>query len=32
VLEERTVRDLVPKLKAMGACGIVETPINKIIP
>ena len=32
VLDERIVRDLVPKLKAMGACGIVETPINKIIP
>lgn len=32
VLDEKIVRDLVPRLKAMGACGIVETPINKIIP
>jgi len=32
VLDEKCVRDLVPRLKAMGACGIVETPINKIIP
>jgi ATP phosphoribosyltransferase len=32
IIDERIVRDLVPKLKAMGACGIVEMPINKIIP
>jgi ATP phosphoribosyltransferase len=32
VIDERVVRDLVPKLKAFGACGIVEMPINKIIP
>lgn len=32
VLDEKIVRDLVPRLKSMGACGIVETPINKIIP
>lgn len=32
VLDERVVRDLVPMLKAKGAQGIVETPINKIIP
>jgi ATP phosphoribosyltransferase len=31
VLDERVVRDLVPRLKALGACGIVESPINKII-
>jgi ATP phosphoribosyltransferase len=31
ILEERTVRDLVPKLKAAGAEGIVEYPLNKIV-
>lgn len=32
VLDERVVRDLAPRLKQLGAQGIVETPINKIIP
>jgi ATP phosphoribosyltransferase len=31
ILAEDTVRTLVPKLKAAGACGIVEYPLNKII-
>jgi ATP phosphoribosyltransferase len=31
VIEERTVRDLVPRLKAAGAEGIVEYPLNKIV-
>ena len=31
VVEERLVRDLVPVLKAAGATGIIELPINKII-
>jgi ATP phosphoribosyltransferase len=31
ILEERTVRDLVPRLKAAGAEGIVEYPLNKIV-
>jgi ATP phosphoribosyltransferase len=31
ILSEDTVRTLVPKLKAAGACGIVEYPLNKII-
>ncbi len=31
VIEERTVRDIVPKLKAAGAEGIVEYPLNKIV-
>jgi ATP phosphoribosyltransferase len=31
ILEERTVRDLMPKLKAAGAEGIVEYPLNKIV-
>jgi ATP phosphoribosyltransferase len=31
VLEERTVRDLIPRLKAAGAEGIVEYPLNKIV-
>ena len=31
IIEERTVRDLIPKLKATGAQGIVEYPLNKIV-
>jgi ATP phosphoribosyltransferase len=31
ILEERTVRDLVPRLKSAGAEGIVEYPLNKIV-
>ena len=31
VVEERLVRDLVPILKAAGATGIIELPLNKII-
>jgi ATP phosphoribosyltransferase len=31
VIEERTVRDLIPKLKGVGAQGIVEYPLNKIV-
>ena len=31
VLEERTVRELIPKLKAAGGHGIVEYPLNKIV-
>jgi ATP phosphoribosyltransferase len=31
IIEESTVRKLVPKLKLAGACGIVEYPISKII-
>ena len=31
VIEERTVRDLMPRLKAAGAEGIVEYPLNKIV-
>jgi ATP phosphoribosyltransferase len=31
IIEERTVRDLVPRLKAAGAEGIVEYPLNKIV-
>ena len=31
VVEERQVRDLVPVLKAVGATGIIELPLNKII-
>ena len=29
--EERTVRDLIPRLKAARAQGIVEYPLNKIV-
>jgi ATP phosphoribosyltransferase len=31
IIEERTVRELIPKLKAAGASGIVEYPLNKIV-
>jgi ATP phosphoribosyltransferase len=31
IIDENTVRTLVPKLKAAGATGIVEYPLNKII-
>ncbi len=31
ILEERTVRDLIPRLKGAGAEGIVEYPLNKIV-
>ena len=31
VVEERVVRDLVPQLKAAGATGIIELPLNKVI-
>ncbi len=32
VIEERLVRDLIPKLKKAGATGIVEYQLNKVIP
>ncbi len=31
IIEERTVRELIPKLKAAQAQGIVEYPLNKIV-
>lgn len=31
IVEESVVRNIVPELKAMGATGIVEYPINKLI-
>jgi ATP phosphoribosyltransferase len=31
IIEERTVRDLIPKLKMAHAQGIVEYPLNKIV-
>ena len=31
ILEELTVRNLIPRLKAAGAQGIVEYPLNKIV-
>jgi ATP phosphoribosyltransferase len=31
ILEESTVREVVPKLKAAGATGIVEYPLNKVV-
>ena len=31
ILDEATVRDIIPKLKAAGAQGIVEYPLNKVV-
>jgi ATP phosphoribosyltransferase len=32
IVDERTERELVPKLKAAGASGIITYPLNKVIP
>lgn len=32
ITDEKLVRDLIPKLKTIGASGIVEYPLNKVIP
>lgn len=32
VVDEKTVRDLIPKLKEAGAQGIIEYPLNKVVP
>ncbi|UCG78841.1 MAG: ATP phosphoribosyltransferase [Nitrospirota bacterium] len=32
IIEEKLVRDLIPRLKKAGATGIVEYPLNKVIP
>ena len=31
ILDESVVRHIIPRLKAAGACGIVEYPLNKVI-
>jgi len=31
IVDEHTVRDLIPKLLEAGATGIVEYPLNKIV-
>ena len=31
IMDEKKVRDLIPRLKAAGASGIVEYPLNKVI-
>lgn len=31
IVDEKIVRDIIPKLKAAGASGIVEYPLNKVI-
>jgi ATP phosphoribosyltransferase len=31
ILEESLVRDVIPRLKAAGATGIVEYPLNKVV-
>ena len=32
IIDERTVRDIIPRLKMAGATGIVEYQLNKVIP
>ncbi|HOF57220.1 MAG TPA: ATP phosphoribosyltransferase [Syntrophorhabdaceae bacterium] len=32
IIDEKTVRDIIPDLKRAGAQGIVEYPLNKVIP
>ncbi|HLC95748.1 MAG TPA: ATP phosphoribosyltransferase [Candidatus Nanoarchaeia archaeon] len=32
IIDEKVVRDLIPQLKDAGASGIVEYPLNKVIP
>ena len=31
IIEEAVVRELIPKLKAAGAEGIIEYPLNKVV-
>ena len=31
IIEEKTVREIIPRLKAANAQGIVEYPLNKIV-
>jgi ATP phosphoribosyltransferase len=31
IIEERTARDIIPRLKAAGGSGIVEYPLNKVV-
>ncbi|HEY0564281.1 MAG TPA: ATP phosphoribosyltransferase, partial [Terriglobales bacterium] len=31
ILEEREVRNVIPRLKQAGATGIVEYPLNKVV-
>ena len=32
VVDESVVREIIPKLKGAGAQGIIEFPLNKVIP
>jgi len=32
IVDEATVREIIPALKAAGASGIIEYPLNKVIP
>jgi ATP phosphoribosyltransferase len=31
VIDEKTVREIIPKLKQLGAEGIIEYPLNKLV-
>jgi len=32
IIDEKTVRELIPTLRRAGAQGIIEYPLNKVIP
>ena len=32
IIDEHVVRDLIPELRRVGAEGIIEYPLNKVIP
>jgi len=32
IIDQKTVRDIIPNLRRAGAQGIVEYPLNKVIP
>jgi ATP phosphoribosyltransferase len=31
IIDERVVREIIPQLKALGAEGIIEYPLNKVV-
>jgi ATP phosphoribosyltransferase len=31
IIEEKIVREIIPRLKALGAEGIIEYPLNKVV-
>jgi ATP phosphoribosyltransferase len=31
IIDEKVVREIIPELKALGAEGIIEYPLNKVV-